>query len=233
MPSYRAEESHTRRHLAEYTHIEGEMPFIKFEDLLDFVEDMVVDVSKRVQAQHGDLLGFLNPDFKLPEKPFVRMTHADAIRYCNEHQIYKDEEKKLTFQEGEDISEAPERAMTDRIGRPILLTKFPAAIKAFYMARDKERQDWTESVDLLMPSVGEIVGGSMREWQYDRLIQGFKKHGINNLDPYYWYTDLRKYGTCPHGGFGLGLERFLCWMLSIDHIRDVCLYPRMHGRCRP
>jgi asparaginyl-tRNA synthetase len=232
LPSYRAEKSSTRRHLSEYTHVEGELPFINFDDLLDNLEDMVVDVCERVSSKHGEMLKFMNPDFVVPKKPFLRMTHEDAIDYCNEHGIFKDEEKKTKFEYGDDITEMPERAMTDQIGKPIFLTKFPGEIKAFYMSRPEGRPDLTESVDLLMPGVGEIVGGSMREIDLQKLLDGFKAHDI---DPtvYYWYTDLRKYGTNPHGGFGLGLERFLCWMLDIYHIRDSCLYPRFFGRCKP
>jgi len=234
MPSYRAERSHTRRHLSEYTHFEGEMPFITFDDLLNTLEDMVVDVCDRVVKKHGDLLKMLNPKFDAPKKPFMRMTHRQAIEYCNEHKIYKEKENK-PYTNREDIPEKPEREMTDKINQPIFLTKFPHEIKSFYMSKIKDfpnEEPLTESVDLLMPNVGEIVGGSMREWSYENLMNGFKEH---NIDPsnYYWYTDLRKYGTFPHGGWGLGLERFLCWMLDIYHIRDACMYPRYWGRCKP
>lgn len=232
LPSYRAEKSRTRRHLTEFSHFEGEMGFCTFEELLCELEDMVVGVCERLVKRAGDAVASINPDFKVPPRPFLRMEYADAIKYLKEHKIYKDEEKKTFYEFGDDIPEAPERAMTDKIGRPIFLTKFPAHIKSFYMARCKEDPNLTESVDLLLPGVGEIIGGSMRAWEKDDLDRGFEREGINK-DPYYWYTDLRKFGSCPHGGWGLGMERFLCWILKQDHIRKVCMYPRYVGRAKP
>jgi asparaginyl-tRNA synthetase len=230
--SYRAEKSRTRRHLAEYTHFEGEMAFIKFDDLLVTLEDMVVDVCERVMKRVGPAVLKMNPGFKVPKKPFKRMDYTDAVKYCREHKIYKDEEKKIDFEFGDDIPEGPERKMTDMIGEPILLCRFPAHMKSFYMQKCGPENKLTESVDLLMPTVGEIVGGSMRSWDHKALMQGFKHEKINP-DPYYWYTDLRKYGSCPHGGWGLGLERFMCWLLNRFHIREVTLFPRHIGRCTP
>ncbi|EGG13728.1 asparagine-tRNA ligase [Cavenderia fasciculata] len=232
--SYRAEASKTRRHLAEFTHIEVESPFIKFDDLLDRIEFLVCDVAERLFKLDKDLLLTVNPNAKIPERPFMRMNYEEGIKFCRENKIYKSEENGVPvhFEFGDDIPEAQERKMNDMIGKPIFFCRFPHEMKAFYMARCPEDDRLTESTDLLMPGVGEIVGGSMRIANYQQLMDAYKKEG---LDPsqYYWFTDQRKYGTCPHGGYGLGFERFLTWFLGEEHIRNVCLYPRMRDRCSP
>lgn len=237
LPSYRAEKSQTRRHLAEFHHIEAERPFIAFEDLLQTIEDLVCDVVDRVaDKMKNDMDTFLRASGgkAIPklERPFLRMTYEEAVKYCRDHKIYKEPATETHFEFGDDIPEKPEREMTDQINRPILLTKFPASLKSFYMQKCDDDKRLTESVDLLLPGVGEVVGGSMRMWEYEELMEAYRKEGMDP-DPYYWYTDQRKYGTCPHGGYGLGLERFTCALLNIHHIRDSCLYPRYRGRISP
>lgn len=230
--SFRAEKSHTRRHLSEYTHIESELGFIEFDDLLVHLEKMIVKTVQYVLEDPvaGPLVRQLNPDFVAPAGPFMRMEYVDALEWLNEHGIPNEDGEKFKF--GDDIAEAAERKMTDTIGRPILLIRFPVEIKSFYMQKCPDDRRVTESVDLLMPNVGEIAGGSMRMYDYGELVASIKKEGLD-LDAYYWFTDLRKYGTCPHGGYGLGTERILAWLCDRFTVRDCSLYPRFTGRCKP
>ncbi|MCJ1277246.1 hypothetical protein MMC21_005056 [Puttea exsequens] len=190
-PSFRAEKAHTRRHLSEYTHIEAELDFITFDDLLahlELVMSKVIDIALS-DSKTSKLVYELNPDFKVPSRPFMRMKYKDAIKWLQEHNIPNEEGKP--HQEGDDIAEAAERKMTDIINKPIFLTHFPVEIKAFYMKKDPDNLEVTESVDCLMPGVGEIVGGSMRMSDYDELMAAYKREGIDPA-PYYWYTDQRK-----------------------------------------
>ncbi|KAF2232346.1 asparaginyl-tRNA synthetase [Viridothelium virens] len=230
--SFRAEKSLTRRHLSEYTHIEAELDFITFSDLLDHLELVMCRVIELTLADPviAAYVKELNPEFKVPERPFKRMKYSDAIDWLKEHNIPNEDGHPHTF--GDDIAEAAERRMTDIINRPIFLTHFPVEIKAFYMQKDKDDPRVTESVDCLMPGVGEIVGGSMRMDDWGELMKAYEREGIDSK-PYYWYTDQRKYGSSPHGGYGLGLERFLAWMCKQHTVRDTCLYPRYMGRCIP
>ena len=190
-PSFRAEKSLTRRHLSEYTHIEAELDFISFDDLLNHLEFVMCKVIEHTLSdpQIAALISELNKDFKAPERPFMRMKYADAIEWLNDNRILNEEGQPHVL--GDDIAEAAERKMTDIINRPIFLTHFPAEIKAFYMQKDPNDSRVTESVDALMPGVGEIVGGSMRIHDYEELMAAYEREGIDPA-PYYWYTDQRK-----------------------------------------
>ncbi|KAF9871658.1 putative asparaginyl-tRNA synthetase [Colletotrichum karsti] len=232
--SFRAERSLTRRHLSEYSHVEAELDFIEFPDLLEHLEEVMCRVIDRVFANEkiAAYIKELNPDFKKPVRPFMRMKYTDAIDWLNAQDppILNEDGELHKF--GDDIAEAAERRMTDIINKPIFLTHFPTEIKAFYMKKDPQDPRVTESVDCLMPGVGEIVGGSMRMEGYEELLAAYEREGIPAKD-YYWYTDQRKYGTSPHGGYGLGLERFLAWLANQHTVRTTCLYPRYMGRCKP
>ena len=191
--SFRAEKSLTRRHLSEYTHVEAELDFVDFEDLLTHLEEIISTVIETVMAdpEIAAYIKELNPDFKAPSRPFKRMRYSDAIDWLNAQDppILTDEGEPHVF--GDDIAEAAERKMTDIINLPILLTHFPAEIKSFYMKKEEADRRCTESVDVLMPGVGEIVGGSMRMEGYEELMEAYAREGIPPKE-YYWYTEQRK-----------------------------------------
>ena len=182
--SFRAERSLTRRHLSEYSHVEAELDFIEFDDLLEHLEEIISRVVDKVLENpvSAGYVKLLNPDFQKPSRPFMRMKYADAIEWLNKQDppILNEEGGPHVF--GDDIAEAAERRMTDIINRPIFLTHFPVEIKAFYMKKDPSDLRVTESVDVLMPGVGEIVGGSMRMEDYDELIEAYKKNGMVAID---------------------------------------------------
>ncbi|KAF7297977.1 AA-TRNA-LIGASE-II domain-containing protein [Mycena chlorophos] len=250
--SFRAENSHTRRHLSEYTHMEAELAFIDFNDLMTHIEAIVCETVDTLLTDPASaaLIKQLNPNFQPPPRPFKRMSYQDAIAWLVENGIKHPAEDAdgnvildasgnptmVDHVVGDDIAEAAERQMTDIIGQPIFLHGFPAELKAFYMRKipgpDGAGTKFTESCDLLMPNVGEVVGGSMRIDDMEELIAAYAREGIPT-EPYYWFTDQRKYGTCPHGGYGLGIERFLAWIANRYTVRECSLYPRWPGRATP
>eukprot|EP00656_Telonema_subtile_P009208 TRINITY_DN1431_c0_g1_i1.p1 TRINITY_DN1431_c0_g1~~TRINITY_DN1431_c0_g1_i1.p1 ORF type:complete len:408 (+),score=77.13 TRINITY_DN1431_c0_g1_i1:484-1707(+) len=238
-PSYRAEKSLTPRHLAEFTHAEAELGFIEFEQLLETIEHMLVAVVDHVTAAGGDVLGRVLARSGMSQLPpcdtFVRMSYSEAVEYLRSHEMYPDPKagaEPQPLQHGEDIPSALERALVDRIGKPLLLYGFPAAFKAFYMKRCPKDPTLTQSVDLLLPGVGEVVGASMRMEGLEELTEAFARAGVDT-QKYRWYMDQRKFGSCPHGGFGLGVERLCCWLFGLAHVRDVCMYPRYYKHCFP
>ncbi len=241
--SFRSEHSLTNKHVSEFAHLEIEQCFTSFEDLMDIAERYVRYVMTQVyQTCKTDLdqlfqVGKFNSDFTEPNfmsrytqvlnpAPWTKIKYVDAI------EIIKANKEKLVDEQvpsyGDDMSSACERLLTDHFGGPVFLTHWPQTIKSFYMA---QLDDGTcESFDLLLPGVGELIGGSQRESNYEKLLDQMEKKSINpqGLE---FYTDLRKYGTAPHGGFGLGLDRFLMYMTGMKNIKDVIPYPVYYTSC--
>ncbi|TIB79698.1 asparaginyl-tRNA synthetase [Wallemia mellicola] len=246
--SFRAEKSLTRRHLSEYTHLEAELAFIDFNDLLSHIEEVICMVIDKLLADPkiSEIVYKLNPGFVKPSRPFMRLDYKDAIKWLQDNNILKQNEDEngdkifnadgtpqmSEHQVGDDIAEAAERRMVDTLNVPVFLTGFPRDIKAFYMKKVPGDEGFTEAVDLLMPNVGEIVGGSMRIDDYQELMEAYKHEGIDPA-PYYWYTEQRLWGSNQSGGYGLGVERLLAWLLNRFTVRDCSLYPRYTGRCTP
>lgn len=229
MPSYRAEKSTTPRHLSEFTHFEAEFPFIDLDDLIDIIEEIIMKIRMYIGSKSYDLSeSFMAYD---PSRKIDRMTYKEFIDAVNAMGL-KNPMTKKKYMYGEDVTAAVERKFIDKYNKPLFVTRFPTSMKAFYMQPCDDNKDETESLDLLMPGVGEIVGGSMRIWDHDLLIDKMKEHGLST-DDYSWYIDQRKYGSVPHGGFGLGIERLIMWMTNQPHVKDCCLYPRYVGRLNP
>jgi asparaginyl-tRNA synthetase len=210
--SYRAEKSSTPRHLAEFKHLEAELSFVTLAELITHVEKVVTTLLESMSINV--------PSFK-------QITYTDAIRQLNELDFKTPHGKAYTT--GDDLNDSAELRLLAHYDCPVFVTHFPSELKAFYMKRSVEYAGLTDSFDLLLPGVGETVGGSMRMTDYDELMDAFTKNDIDP-SPYKWYTDTRVYGSCPHGGYGIGLERLIKAALymkdtPIAHVRDVCLFP--------
>lgn len=228
-PSYRAEKSNTMRHISEYTHVEAELIDIDFSDLQESIEDLIKYASTKFYDELKDDILEIYPDFKFldTKKSFKKMTYKEAIAYLNENNYLKADGTK--FEVGDDIPDAAERFICKE--GPVILTNFLTEHKPFYMRRS-EIEGTTESMDVLYPGVGEIVGGSMRTEINEHIVEGFEREGINPA-PYYWYTDMMKYGPSIHGGYGLGFERLLMALMKWDSINMATLFPRFPSRAHP
>ncbi|OLS26195.1 MAG: Asparagine--tRNA ligase [Candidatus Heimdallarchaeota archaeon LC_2] len=227
LPSFRAEKSRTRRHLTEYRHVETEHAFMDFERLLEFIENMIKYVVRRVTENDQDILKMWERDLQLLTKPFIRISYDDAL-------ILLKKEYDIDIIYGEDISDAPERQLVDHFGYPVILQYFPKESKPFYHKIDPDNPKFTRSADFLFPICGELIGSGERETDTESMLERMKMMDPPpDPDEYYWYMDLRKYGSVPHSGFGMGLERLLQWLLGLDHIRDATLFPRTMNRLSP
>ncbi len=221
-PSFRAEKSRTRRHLAEYWHHEMETAWMSFEDLLKFEEELIVFVAHYVAKKCARQLKELGRDTKelLELKtPFARMKYAEAI-------------KRLGKKSGYDLTDEDERKLVADVGKPVFLTHFLREMKAFYMKVDPKDKKVVLAADLLIPGVGETTGGSSRIEDSKELEDSLKLFKLKKED-YAWYMDLRKFGSVPHAGFGLGVERLVMWLTKAEHIFDTIPFPRAMDRLTP
>jgi len=226
-PSFRAEKSRTIRHLTEYWHIEGEWPFADMQDLMRFEEGLLAHVCQRTVANCKKELEELGVDIsKLAsvQVPFPRITYTEAVERLKA--------KGAKLQWGDDLGYEDEKVLAEEFGKPFFVYDYPTAIKAFYCKTYRDRPEIAMSTDMLVPKIGEISTGGAREDDKDRLIQRMKEQGLKPED-YEWYLDLRRYGTVPHAGFGMGLERLLTWMLDLENIIDSIPFPRTTRRFYP
>jgi asparaginyl-tRNA synthetase len=227
-PTFRAERSKTRRHLIEFWMVEGEMAFFDHDKNLALQEDFVSYIVQNTIAECAEELTFLERDLEPLKKvkpPFYRITYDEALDIL--HQQGSD------IQWGSDLGADDETIITGLYDKPIFIQHYPKKVKAFYMKEHPEKPEYVKCADLLAPEgYGEIIGGSQREDDYDKLLKAILDNG---LDPerYGWYLDLRKYGSVPHSGFGLGIERTLSWICGLKHVRETIPFPRMIYRAYP
>ncbi|MCL5035411.1 MAG: asparagine--tRNA ligase [Bacteroidetes bacterium] len=227
-PTFRAEKSKTRRHLTEFWMVEPEVAWADLNDDMDLAEEFIEHVVQTVLRQSAEELKLLERDVtKLQpvKRPFPRLHYDEAVEILKKNGV--------EFQYGNDLGGTDETIISQQYDRPVMVHHYPAACKAFYMKRDAGRPDLTLSVDVLAPEgYGEIIGGSQREDDYDALVKRLEENNLPR-EPFEWYLDLRKYGSVPHSGFGLGIERTVTWICGLDHVRETIPFPRMIYRNTP
>jgi asparaginyl-tRNA synthetase len=227
-PTFRAEKSKTRRHLTEFWMVEPEMAYADLEEVKRVAEEMIVFVVGRVLENRLPELQRLERDVSKLEAiqaPFPRLTYDEAVGVL--------QSKGSEIQWGGDFGGADETLLSEGYDRPLMVDGYPTAIKAFYMAPHPERPEVALGVDVLAPEgYGEIIGGGQRIHDPDLLLKRIEEHGLP-AEAFNWYIDLRKYGTVPHGGFGMGIERCVAWICGLEHVRETIAFPRMLYRLRP
>jgi asparaginyl-tRNA synthetase len=227
-PTFRAEKSKTRRHLTEFWMVEPEMAYAGLDDVMNLAEDMIVSMVARVLDRRQRELKILERDtskLESVQKPFPRVSYDDAVKRL--------QAKGLPIQWGGDFGGQDETILSEEYDRPVMVHRYPAAVKAFYMKPDPERPDLALGVDVLAPEgYGEIIGGGERLADLDLLLQRIKDHNLPQ-EAFEWYLDLRRYGSVPHGGFGMGIERAVSWICKLEHVRETIPYPRMLYRIYP
>ena len=227
-PTFRAEKSKTRRHLMEFWMVEPEVAFAGLDDVMQLAEDLVTSVVARVLENCRPELETLGRDASKLERcmpPFPRISYEDAIKILKE--------KGSEIEWGGDFGGTDETLLAENFDRPVLVHRYPSQVKAFYMRPDPERPELALCVDMLAPEgYGEIIGGSERLADYDLLVKRMEESKLPR-EAFEWYLDLRRYGSVPHGGFGMGIERVVAWICGLEHVRETIPFPRMLYRLTP
>jgi len=227
-PTFRAEKSKTRRHLTEFWMVEPEMAYADLNDVIALAERLVASVVGRVLDRRQKELAILErktTTLEAVKAPFPRLHYDEAARILLD--------KGLPFHVGGDLGGTDETVLSEQFDRPVCVTHYPAAVKAFYMKPDPQQPDRALCVDVLAPEgYGEIIGGGQRLDDYDLLLQRIREHDLPP-EAFEWYLDLRRYGSVPHGGFGMGVERCVSWICGLEHVRETIPYPRMLYRLYP
>jgi asparaginyl-tRNA synthetase len=227
-PTFRAEKSKTRRHLMEFWMVEPEVAFATLEDTIQLAEGLICFILERVLSRRKGELQTLERDataFERIKPPFPRLSYDEAVK------ILQSAGSELKW--GGDFGGGDETILSERFDSPVMVHRYPALIKAFYMQPDPERPEVSLSVDVLAPEgYGEIIGGGQRVHDYDLLLRRLNEHNLPE-EPFKWYLDLRKFGTAPHAGFGMGIERVVAWICRLDHLRETIAFPRMLYRIYP
>ena len=227
-PTFRAEKSKTRRHLTEFWMLEPEMAYCDLEENMEWAEKLLVYIVEQCLKNCKEELNLLERDISKLENikaPFPRLTYNEAAKLLKDNDV--------DFEYGSDFGGTDETVIAEQFDRPVIVHRWPAGIKAFYMKRDADNNDLALGMDVLAPEgYGEIIGGGQREDDYDTLVKRIKEHNLP-MKPFKWFLDLRKYGSVPHAGFGLGLERTVTWICGIKHIRETIPFPRTMSRLEP
>ena len=227
-PTFRAEKSKTRRHLTEFWMVEPEVAFCDLNQDMDLAEEFLEYIVQTVLKERAEELKTLERNTKFLEnvkRPLPRITYDEAVDVLKK--------KGVPFEWGNDFGGTDETIISEQFDRPVMVHRYPAKVKAFYMKRDPQNPNLALALDVLAPEgYGEIIGGSQREDDFDALLQRLNEHNLPR-EAFEWYLDLRKYGSVPHSGFGLGLERTVGWICGLDHIRETSPFPRMIYRITP
>ncbi len=227
-PTFRAEKSKTRRHLTEFWMIEPEVAFAELDDIMVLAENFISFIIQRVLENKKMELKTLERDTSKLENihpPFPRISYNEAAKLLVE--------KGVPFEYGNDFGGADETVLAESFDKPVMVHRYPAAIKAFYMQPDPQNPSLALAVDVLAPEgYGEIIGGSQRIHDYDLLVRRLEEHHLPR-EAFEWYLDLRRYGSVPHSGFGMGIERLVSWICKLDHVRETIPFPRMLYRIYP